>query len=858
VDRLPYFSDWPKITPDVRPDPSIEVKISSILEQMTLEEKIGQMIQPEMQQLTPEEAGRYKFGSALNGAGVWPNRDKFTSAKQWAEVVDEYWSAVDSSYEGRPFRIPFMWACDAVHGHNNLYGATIFPHNIGLGAARDPDLIESIGRITAKEIAASGMDWTFAPTVAVPTDRRWGRYFEGYGENPEIAYAYAGRMVRGLQNAVGLDQLDQQVMASIKHWVGDGGTLNGIDRGVASCSEIELLNHHAMGYISALRAGAMVVMTSFSSWDHPLNYDHCPDEGVPYNYKMHGSRYLMNDILKEKMDFQGVIITDWDGHAEVSKCTLGDARYVFNAGVDILMVEARQDWMSVYHNTVEDVIRGKITHNRIDDAVRRILRMKFHAHLWDKPRPRERSLVVAKNIAEWKEHREVARDAVRKSLVLLKNDNEILPLARSSRVLLTGSGVDNIQKQTGGWSLSWQSTDVVLNDFPHASTIAMAVKSIVGNQNCLCDPLLDKHANTSDFDVALVVIGEDAYAEMKGDIRPWRTLEYAALKPSYESDMAIIRRLRKDKIAVVTILLSGRPLYVNEEINLSDAFVVAWLPGTESQGITDILFRTSDEKISHDFHGRLPVDWPTKKYSFTATTCLSSGKYVRSADDPMLSGKDSSSAFTYGYGLNYSQSTNSTIHQDIRLDLDDSEPLPPPTEPESQSWQVFGEGATNNLILRVAGNGLWVGGDVSRTRPTDVLLGNLYPINYTGENDGISVLFNGRIASIYVQDCDQLPKDMRGYVEAGAELVFEIKMVSHPKKNVLLACHDGYPSQGAIDITERLLNLPLGVWSSIDVPLLKLAEAGSEFQHINTPFMLYTEGSIAFDLGRVRWLIGTS
>jgi beta-glucosidase len=856
VDQLPYFTDWPKITPDVPPDPSIEVKVASILEQMTLEEKIGQMIQPEMQQLTPEEAGRYKFGSALNGAGVWPDRDKFTSAKQWAGVVDEYWSAVDDAYKGRPFRIPFMWACDAVHGHNNLYGATVFPHNIGLGATRDPDLIESIGRITAKEIAASGMDWTFAPTVAVPTDRRWGRYFEGYGENPEIAYAYAGRMVRGLQNVVGSNQADQQVVASIKHWVGDGGTINGIDRGTANCSELELLNHHAMGYISALRAGAMVVMTSFSSWDHPLNYDHCPDEGAPYNYKMHGSRYLINDVLKNKMGFQGVIITDWDGHAEVSKCTLGDARYVFNAGVDILMVEARQDWMSVYRNTVEDVGSGKISLNRIDDAVRRILRMKFHAHLWDKPRPIERSLVVKENATEWLKHREVARDAVRKSLVLLKNDNKVLPLARTSKVLLTGSGVDNIQKQTGGWSLSWQSTEITLDDFPHASTIAMATRSIVGEQNCVCDPLLER-ASIADFDVAIVAIGEDAYAEMKGDIRPWRTLEYAALKPSYEKDLSIIKRLKKERITIVTILLSGRPLYVNEEINLSDAFIAAWLPGTEGNGITDLLFRADDGKVSHDFQGKLPVNWPTQKHSFTVATSLRSEKFGRTTDDPPILDKDSSSVFTYGYGLNYSQSIDSTVHRTIHLHLDRNDPLPS-AEPEFQPLQIFGEGAKDNLALRVAGNGLWVGGDVSRTEPTDVLLGNLHPISYAGENDGIAVSFNGRIASLYVQDCEQRTKDMRGYIEAGAELVFEIKMVSHPKSNVLLACHDGYPSQGAVDITERLLNLPLGVWSSIDVPLLKLAEAGSEFQHINTFFMLYTEGSIAFDLGRVSWLINAS
>jgi beta-glucosidase len=852
MSRLSYLADWPKIGA-VKKIPQEDISVLRILRQMTLEEKIAQMIQPEMQQLTPEEAGLYKFGSALNGAGVWPGRNKYTTAAEWARTVDAYWTAVEDAYCRRPFRIPFMWAVDAVHGNNNLFGATIFPHNIGLGAANDPELIERIGYATAKEIAASGMDWTFAPTVAVPRDLRWGRHCEGYSEDPEIVHAYAGRMVCGLQGDLQKRPPESRIVACVKHWVGDGATCCGVDRGVARCSEEELINIHAMGYFAALNAGATVVMASFSSWENPKNYDHTPEDGIRYNYKLHGSRYLLTDILKNKLGFDGVVITDWDGHAEISKCTLGDARYAFNAGVDVLMVEARRDWQSVYFTTIADVKAGRISAERIDDAVTRILRMKFRAGLWEKPRPLERGLVHNCWTVGCDEHRALARESVRKSLVLLKNRDGILPLSRNQKVLVTGSAADNLQKQMGGWSLSWQGTDTTLADFPHSITLAAAIVSVVGADNCCIDPQLEA-VDPHDFAIAIVAIGEDSYAEMKGDIRPWRTLEYAALKPSYARDRDIIRELRLTGIKIVTIFFAGRPLYLNEEINLSDAFVAAWLPGSEGQGITDVLFRSQNDTIAYDFQGKLSFRWPANRRSFK---CASVPMNIKRRVDERDLGDKSAPLFPYGYGLTYQNGYLPAMHINENVPLDIDHDLPSVTA-ATEALELLGPRSGTAYALRIAGNGCWVGMAVSRTEPMDVLLGRIEPVDYLGVKDAVAVYFNGRIASIHLQTCDQQTQDLRGYLAAGALLTFKVKILTPPQGPVLLACHDSYPSQGATDITNLLISAPIGEWTEIRVPLSELEQSGSEFHHINTPFMLYTESMVALQLGNIRWTVCAS
>ncbi|MDG3086031.1 glycoside hydrolase family 3 N-terminal domain-containing protein [Vibrio hannami] len=396
--KTPYYSDWPKIESAIAKDDAIESAIVEIVSQMTIQEKVGQMIQPDLRGISAQEIIEFKIGSILNGGGAWPNENKRSMTKDWVEKADEFWLATEKAFEERPFRIPFMWATDAVHGHNNVFGATVFPHNIGLGCARDPELIRNIGRITAIEIAATGLDWTFAPTVATPRDLRWGRVYEGYSEDPEIVYAYSSEVVKGLQGTQEELKGEHHVISNVKHWVGDGGTSAGIDRGVNSYSEELLRNIHAMGYFSGLNAGAQVVMSSFNSWDKSANYDHSPQVEGDYNYKIHGSKYLLTDVLKEKMGFDGLIVTDWHGHAEVSKCSDSDATYVINAGNDILMVPVHKHWRAVYQKTLEDVESGLIPISRIDDAVIRILRVKMRAGLWDKPRPSERALAANQSL----------------------------------------------------------------------------------------------------------------------------------------------------------------------------------------------------------------------------------------------------------------------------------------------------------------------------------------------------------------------------------------------------------------------------------------------------------------------------
>jgi len=610
--NLAYYSDWPVIDSAVPEDPEIETAVSDILAQMTLEEKVGQMIQPDLREVTPEEAAEYKLGSLLNGGGSWPDNNKQATAADWAALADRYWEALDSAYADRGFRIPFIWATDAVHGHNNVFAATVFPHNIGLGAANDPDLIFRIGEATAREVVTTGLDWTFAPTVAAPRDLRWGRVYEGYSEDPEIIFNYAGRMVDGLQGGPEGLKTDTHVLSNVKHWVGDGGTSRGVDRGENRYSEGYLINLHAMGYFSGLDAGAQVVMSSFNSWPDELNYD--PTGSGEYNGKVHGSQYLINDVLKGRMGFDGLVITDWNGHTEVNGCTAADCPQAVLAGNDIFMVTSRADWIPFYENVVRHVNEGTIPMARIDDAVTRILRVKMRANLWEKSKPSERSLAGQQANLGTDEHKTLAREAVRKSLVLLKNNDQVLPLSSSGRVYLAGSALDNLEKQTGGWTLTWQGTENTTEDFPGATTIKGAIVDYIGAEN-----VVENLADADEDTVAVVAIGEDAYAEFVGDIKDHQTLGFARLKTSYAADLDTIRSLKEEGMTVVTVFFSGRPLYVNEEINNSDAFVAAWLPGTEAGGIVDVLYGIDGA----DFSGRLSYSWPNTQCDTTVNRVAS-------------------------------------------------------------------------------------------------------------------------------------------------------------------------------------------------------------------------------------------
>jgi len=609
--------DWPQIPPAVPLDSAQEARITTLLSQLTLEQKVGQIVQAEIQHVTPEEVRDYHLGSVLNGGGSHPNGAKTSTVADWLALADAFYDAsMDTTAGG--IAIPVIWGTDAVHGHNNVRGATLFPHNIGLGAAHDPELIEQIGQATALEVVATGIDWVFGPTLAVVRDDRWGRTYEGYSEDPEIVREYAGRMVTGLQGRPSSPDFlsASHVVATAKHFMGDGGTDRGVDRGDNLSTEQELLDIHAQGYLSALESGVQTIMASFNSW-----------RGA----KMHASHYLLTEILKERMGFDGFVVGDWNGHGLVPGCQNDSCPQAITAGIDMFM--APEDWKALIANTIQQVRDGEIAESRIDDAVRRILRVKLRAGLFTKGRPSSRPHVGDASLVGAPDHRELARRAVRESLVLLKNTGGLLPLSPSLDVLVAGDGADQINRQTGGWSITWQGTETENADFPGATSIFAGIRTAVSAGGGQATLSVDG-AFTRRPDVAIVVFGEAPYAEWEGDLE---SLSFSVKSPE---SLALLRRLKEQGIPVVSVFLSGRPLWVNPELNASTAFVAAWLPGSEGGGVADVLFRDSGGAVRSDFTGRLSYSWPAAPLQ----TPLNHG-------DP-----DYRPLFPYGFGLTYAAS----------------------------------------------------------------------------------------------------------------------------------------------------------------------------------------------------------
>lgn len=859
--KVPYFQDWPQINSAVAVDPTIEASVADILAQMTLEEKVGQMIQPDLREVTVAEAKQYKLGSLLNGGGGWPDDNKYATAQNWADKADEYYDALEEAYAGRGFRIPFMWATDAVHGHNNVFRATVFPHNIGLGAANNPDLIYKIGVATAQEIVATGLDWTFAPTVAAPRDYRWGRVYEGYSEDPEIIYQFAGKMVEGLQGGTEGLKGQTNVISNVKHWVGDGGTYDGVDRGENHYSEEYLRNIHATGYFAGLNAGAQVVMSSFNSWHNEANYDQT--ESGEYNYKLHGSKYLLNDVLKEKMGFDGIIVTDWNGQQEITGCTASNCPEAVNAGNDVFMVTSKSDWQAFYTNVISQVNDGTIAMERIDDAVTRILRVKMRANLWNKPKPSERELAGKEEILGSDEHRALAREAVSESLVLLKNKDNILPLSKNASYIIMGSAANDIQKQTGGWSLTWQGTENTLEkDFPGATTMLMALKAVVGEEN-----VYTSEESAPEDAIAIVVIGENPYAEMFGDIKSSKTLEFATLNSTYAADSAVIQTMKKSGHKVVTVFYSGRPLYVNEEINSSDAFVAAWLPGTEAGGITDVLFAEN----GMDFSGRLSYSWPMTVCSTTINRHAPNiADYTTPVDgttgeliEQDIEGEHKP-LFPYGYGLGYASSTLQSVTTDLdNIDLDERDYGCGETERNSDlataDLEIYGRNSDGDFTARISGeaNG-WASQDVSNGSSTTIGSITTTPINYLHQQDAVNVSFSGESAAqFYLQTIDTKGVDKYSYVNADATLQFDIDMKSAAPESLILATHCEWPCLAEVDIN-KVLPDPSAAnesnWTTIKVPLSCFVDEGMNFSLVNTPFLFYSTEAVEFNVGEIRYV----
>lgn len=840
---LPYYKCWPKIDSAIAKDPQIEAEIDTIVNQMTLEEKVGQIIQPNLRDVTPEEVRQYKLGSILNGGGSWPDENKYASAVEWAEKADEFWQATEEAFRDRPFRIPFIWATDAVHGHNNVFSSTVFPHNIGLGAARDTDLIERIGAATAVEVCATGLDWTFAPTVAVPRNLCWGRVYEGYSEDPHITYHYASAMVRGLQGSAETLAGEDKVISNVKHWLGDGGTEHGIDRGINRYSEEYLINLHAMGYFSGLNAGAQVVMSSFNTWSNAANYDHAPQQGEEYNSKIHGSHYLLTDVLKNQMGFDGIVVTDWNGHSEVSKCSNTDATYAINAGNDILMVPVREHWPEVYKNTLSDIKSGVIKPERIDDAVRRILRVKMRAGLWQKPKPSERRLAGKPSALNNPQHRSLAREAVRKSLVLLKNDQQILPLAATQPILLTGSAANDIQKQTGGWNLTWQGTENTLDDFPNATTVKTALEQTLGSEKVLYSPQLDD--DLSNIEVAVVAFGEDPYAEMMGDIKPWQTLQFSSLKRSYKQDIDKIHSLKSRGIKVVCLFFSGRPLYMNEEIAAADAFVACFLPGTEALGISDVIIADKDSQPRYDFTGRLSFSWPNKKLSTSVNHIpehIPAYHVPVSEQDPLGA---HAPLFPYGYGLNYSDNKSAPQTEQILADTSES-------QESNLALELFGVRSTiGDYITKIMVTGQDGATDISLNNPMATGTVTTIPYNYQLQQDAVQIQFGCQPASFYIQTSDKQTDDLSRF----STLMFDVLVNQRPQHSVLLSMGNDISSVtgNGIEIKQKL-NKGIQQWQTIELELAPLlpSQDGLLNTDINTPFILTSYGELDLVIGNIR------
>lgn len=562
------------------PTRSPEERADLLLAQMTLDEKIGQMTQIEKNSLTPEDVTRLAIGSVLSGGGGAPTEN---TPEAWLAMV----TAFDRAARATRLGIPLIYGVDAVHGHNNLYGATVFPHNIGLGAANDPDLMRRIGRATAEEVAATGVRWNFAPVIAVPQDIRWGRTYEGYGEDTALVSALGTAYLEGLQDAgAGRFVGATTVLATPKHYIGDGGTAFGssvstgmgvnylLDQGDTRVDEATLRALYLPPYQAAIDAGAQSIMVSFSSWN---------------GEKLHGEKYLLTEVLKNELGFDGFLISDWQAIDQLPGAYANDVATAINAGLDMIMVPYdAPTFIAALRQAVES---GAVAPSRIDDAVRRILLVKFRLGLFDAAEPDPAALSAIRS----DEHIALAREAVQKSLVLLKNDGAALPIARDAGlIVVAGAAARNIGLQSGGWTISWQGSP---GRITHGTTLLDGFEDAAGPDTAVAYDALGQFAalHGATADVGIVVVGEKPYAEGLGDRADLRLTA---------ADAELIERVRAISARLVVIVIAGRPLVLTDQLPQIDALVAAWLPGSEGGAVADVLYGDVP------FTGRLAYSWP--------------------------------------------------------------------------------------------------------------------------------------------------------------------------------------------------------------------------------------------------------
>ena len=793
---------WP--TANARPsrDPKVEARIDTIMKRMSVEDKIGQLIQVDIASIEPSDLRTYKLGSILNGGNAGPHGNDLAPPVEWLKLADEFYDASMARSDGRP-AIPVIWGTDAVHGNNNIPGATLFPHNIGLGAARDRDLMREIGHVTAIETAAAGIDWTFAPTLAVVRDDRWGRTYESYSEEPQVQADYAGAVIEGVQGKVGTKEFlaPDHVIATTKHFLGDGGT-GGRDQGDARIPETLLRDIHLGGYPAAIEAGTQSVMASFSSWN---------------GAKMHGNKSLLTGVLKDRLHFDGFVVGDWNGHGQVDGCSNESCAAAINAGLDMFMYSG-SGWKTLYATPLKQAHSGEIPAARLDDAVRRILRVKIRAGTFDRGRPSSRALAGKMNLIGAADHRAIARRAARESMVLLKNEGGLLPLKPSANILVAGGGADNIPQQAGGWSLTWQGGGTTNANFPNAETIWSGINAAVKDAGGIATLSADG-SFAKKPDAAIVVFGEQPYAEFKGD-RP--NLEFS---PEDKSDLDLLRKLKAAGVPVVAVFLSGRPLWVNAELNASDAFVAAFLPGSEGGGVADVLLRKKDGSVANDFRGKLSFSWPKRP-----------DQYVLNRSDP---GYDP--LFAFGYGLSYANPGSVPKLDEAR----------PAGMAASSNGTIFGKGRVPggwSLALVEQGQSKVRLLGVNATTATKRLTASA--VDRRRQEDARAFVWTGGPAETRVEASG--PLDLTRESNGELSLVVDVRVdrAGSTPVGIGMVSNDG--NAVTVPITRTLASGKLGEWQQVIVPLQCFAKRGIDMAHVTAPFVIATDGKLGLSISDVK------
>ena len=768
-------------------DPNIEDQIDEILPKLTLEQKVGQVIQGDTGSLTPEDVKKYRLGSVLSGGNSAPGPLPYAETKAWLEMADKYFNAsIDD--EGVEIAIPIIWGIDAVHGHANLKGSIIFPHNIGLGAMNNPDLIEEIASITAHELTVSGHDWTFAPTLAVPQDLRWGRSYEGFSENPDIVKSYGDRIVIGLQGQFGSEDFmgNGKVISSAKHFLADGATENGVDQGDALISEEELSQVHAAGYYSSIPAGVQTIMASFSSWQ---------------GRKLHGDKELLTDVLKGKMGFNGFVVGDWNGHGQVPGCINTDCPQSLNAGLDMYM--APDSWKGLYESTLEHVKDGNITIERLDDAVRRILRVKLSSGIFQKGAPSSRVNAGNESLLALPKHRVIARQAVRESMVLLKNNNQLLPVDPTKTILVVGDGAASISKASGGWTLSWQGTGHNNDKFPNGESILQGIEEAVNTAGGKV--IFSEDADTSiKADVVIAVYGEDPYAEFQGDRE---NLDF--IPNGFDTNKLSV--YKNKGIPIVSVFLSGRPMWANTEINNSDSFIAAWLPGSEGGGISDMLFQTDP---SYDFLGRLSFTWPASA---------------------VVSKNNNEALFKVGYGLSYSS-------------MDQIDVLSGNSGLENSDIASTGEYFSKGDV--VAPWDLWlISGELEKqiaSFPSSVGGLIISKTDHMAQEDALRINWT-KSDGDYFRISSVKPNDLSRQSNGAMKLAFNAKSFTGSDSTLLIGqCDDSVNCDKTLEIKIS------GDWKEYMINLSSFEELGIDMSKITSAILIKADAGIEIGLSNVR------